>query len=139
MTGYRVTQSSRKTVNVASSTTNRSSIPAYCESTAIGLSMGSDSDMAWFLAETAGASLTGDERTLLFVELGCGEYHLAIERILNAAIACKATLPHVAIARLITWLDGYVGSPEERRLRALAAAIIARQFEFEVCAERSSL
>ena len=41
----------------------------------------------------ADVCLTGHERTMTFVELGCGEYHLAIERILNAVMSSRMTLP----------------------------------------------
>ena len=90
-------------------------------------SVTSDADMAWFLAVAADVCLTGHQRTMTFVELGCGEYHLAIERILNAVMAGRMTLSLSTFDRLTRWLDGYLGSPEEPRLRTMLTRIRARQ------------
>lgn len=95
----------------------------------VGLPVLSDATMAWWLAEAAGEVLVGHERTMTFVELGCGEYFLAIVRIINAASSRSTTLPVVIFDRLDGWLDGYVGSPEEPHLRARLARIRQRQFQ----------
>ncbi|KDO94278.1 hypothetical protein MAV100_27365, partial [Mycobacterium avium subsp. hominissuis 100] len=63
--------------------------------------------------------LTGDERTMVYVELGCGENHLAIERILAVVVENRLPLPAALLNMLNTWLDQYAGSPEEQRLRTL--------------------
>ena len=73
--------------------------------------------------------LTGHERTMTFVELGCGEYHLAIERILNAVMSHRMMLPAAIFDRLTRWLDGYAGSPEEPQLRTMLAEVRAPQFQ----------
>src|SRR5262245_5576671 len=93
------------------------------------LSTTSDADMAWLLAIAADVCLTGHERTMTFVELGCGENHLAIERVLNAVVSCRMTLPVAIFDRLTRWLDRYVGSPEEPRLRRMLSEIRAQQFQ----------
>jgi hypothetical protein len=85
--------------------------------------------MAWFLAVAADVCLTGHQRTMTFVELGCGEYHLAIERILNAVMSSRMTLSVAIFDRLTRWLDGYAGSFEEPRLRTMLAQIRTRQCE----------
>ena len=85
--------------------------------------------MGWLLVDTADVCLTGYERTMTFVELGCGEDHLAIERILNAVMSIRMTLPVAIFDRLTCWLDGYVGSPEEPQLRTTLAEIRAQQFQ----------
>jgi hypothetical protein len=95
----------------------------------VDLSMTSDANMAWLLAIAADVCLTGHERTMTFVELGCGENHLAIERILSAVMSSRMTLPVAIFDRLTRWLDGYVGSPEEPRLRTMLAEIRAQQFQ----------
>ena len=95
----------------------------------VDLSMTSDANMAWLLAIAADVCLTGHERTMTFVELGCGENHLAIERILNAVMSSRMTLPVAIFDRLTRWLDGYAGSPEEPRLRTMLAEIRAQQFQ----------
>ena len=95
----------------------------------VDLSMTSDANMAWLLAIAADVCLTGHERTMTFVELGCGENNLAIERILNAVRSSRMALPVAIFDRLTRWLDGYVGSPEEPRLRTMLAEIRAQQFQ----------
>jgi hypothetical protein len=85
--------------------------------------------MAWLLAIAADMCLTGHERTMTFVELGCGENHLAIERILNAVMSSGMALPVAIFDRLSRWLDGYVGSPEEPRLRTMLGEIRAQQIQ----------
>jgi hypothetical protein len=95
----------------------------------VDLSTTSDANMAWLLAIAADVCLTGHERMMTFVELGCGEHHLAIERILNAVMSSRMTLPVAIFDRLTRWLDGYVGSPEEPRLRTMLGEIRAQQFQ----------
>jgi hypothetical protein len=95
----------------------------------VDLTMTSDANMAWLLAIAADVCLTGHERTMTFVELGCGEYHLAIERILNAVMSSRMSLPVAIFDRLTSWLDRYVGCPEEPRLRTMLAEIRAQQFQ----------
>jgi hypothetical protein len=90
---------------------------------AFGKNMTSDSSVAWLLANAASPCLTGDERTMVFVELGCGDNHLAIERILAVVVHKRFPLPAALLATLTCWLDPYVGSREERRIRALAARV----------------
>jgi hypothetical protein len=94
----------------------------------VAVSTTSDANMAWMLAIAADACLTGYERTKIFVELGCGENHLAIERILHAIISRRVALPVAIFERLARWLDGYAGSPEEPRLRKMLGEIGAQQF-----------
>jgi len=91
--------------------------------------MTSDANMAWLLAIAADVCLTGHERTMTFVELGCGENHLAIKRILSAVTSRRMTLPVAIFDRLTRWLDGYVGSPEEPPLRTMLSEIRAQQFQ----------
>jgi hypothetical protein len=86
-------------------------------------------DMAWLLADAAAVYLTGYERTMAFVELGSGENYLAIERILNAAMSSRMTLPVPVFDGLTRWLDGYAGSPEEPQLRTMLTEIQSQQFE----------
>jgi hypothetical protein len=95
----------------------------------VDFSIISDANMAWLLADAADVCLTGYERTMTFVELGSGEDHLAIERMLNAVMSSRMTLPVAVFARLTRWLDGYAGSPEEPQLRIMLAEIRGPQFE----------
>jgi hypothetical protein len=93
------------------------------------LSIISDANMAWLLADAANVCLTGHERTMTFVELGCGENHLAIVRILNAVTSSRMALPVAIFDGLTRWLDAYAGSPEEPQLRTMLAEVRAQQFE----------
>ena len=79
------------------------------------------------LADAADMCLTGHERTMTFVELGCREHHLAIERILNAVLSSGMVLPVAIFDGLTRWLDGYVGSLEEPHLRTTVADVRAQQ------------
>ncbi|MDP7733094.1 tryptophanase [Mycobacterium sp. TY813] len=88
--------------------------------------MDSDAGMAWLLADAAEPCLTGDQRTMVFVELGGGENHLAIERILRVVVADGFPLSIAVLAALTEWLDLYVGSPEERLLRGLVSQVRAQ-------------
>jgi len=88
--------------------------------------MTSDSTAAWRLFEAAEACLTDDQRTIVCIELGSGENHLAIERILNAVAQNRFPLPAATYTMLATWLDLYTGSAEERRLRTLLTDIQSR-------------
>jgi hypothetical protein len=97
--------------------------------TTVDLSIISDADMAWMLTDAADTCLTGHERTMTFVELGCGEHHLAIERILNAVVSTRVALPLAIFDTLTRWLDGYAGSPEEPHLRTMVADVRAQQLE----------
>jgi hypothetical protein len=95
----------------------------------VDLSTTSDANVAWLLAIVADVCLTGHERTMTFVELGCGEDYLAVERILKAVMSSRMALPVVIFDRVSRWLDGYVGSPGEPRLRTMLAEIRAQQLQ----------
>lgn len=97
--------------------------------TAVDVSIIADADMAWMLADAATAYLTGHERMMTFVELGSGESHLAIQRILKVATSTRMLLPVVILDTLNRWLVGYVGSPDEARLRAMLTELRSQQFE----------
>ena len=83
----------------------------------------SDEDMAWLLVDAAKSVSTGYERTIVFVELGCGESYLAIKRILTALLSTRMALPVAILSKLTGWLNGYAGSPEEPQLRMMLAVI----------------
>jgi hypothetical protein len=117
------------TATLAPSAKVRSAGSSSPAPTTVDLSIISDGNVAWMLADAASVCLTGHERTMTFVELGCGEDHLAIERILNAVMSSRMTLPVAIFDRLTRWLDGYAGSPEEPQLRTMLADIRAQQFE----------
>jgi hypothetical protein len=59
---------------------------------------------------------------MIFVQLGCGDNHLAAERILAVVVRECFPLPATLLTTLTNWLDLYVGTREERRLRAFHCA-----------------
>ena len=89
----------------------------------------SDEDMAWLLVDAVESCLTGYERTVFFVELGCGDSNLAITRILTALISTRTALPVAILSKLTGWLNAYGGSPEEPQLRMMLDVIRLQQFE----------
>jgi hypothetical protein len=88
-----------------------------------------DEDMAWSLVDAVGSCLTGYERTIAFVELGCGESYLAIRRILTALVSTRMALPVAILSKLIGWLNCYAGNPEEPQLRMMLDVIRLQQSE----------
>ena len=117
------------TATLTPSATQRSAGLSSLAPTTVDLSIISDADVAWMLADAADMCLTGHERTMTFVELGCREHHLAIERILNAVLSSGMVLPVAIFDGLTRWLDGYAGSPEEPHLRTTVADVRAQQFQ----------
>ena len=89
----------------------------------------SDEDMAWSLVDAVKSCLTDYERTIVFVELGCGEIYLAIKRILTALLSTRMAVPVAILSKLTSWLNGYAGSPEEPQLRMMLAVIRLQQSE----------
>ena len=89
----------------------------------------SDEDMAWLLVDAVRSCLTGYERTVVFVELGCGEAYLAVKRILTALLSTRMALPEAILSMLTGWLNGYAGSPEEPQLWMMLAVIRLQQCE----------
>ncbi len=83
----------------------------------------SDEDMAWSLVDAVKSCLTDYERTVVFVELGCGEGYLVIKRIITVLLATRMTLPEAILWKLSRWLNGYAGSPEEPQLRMMLDVI----------------
>src|SRR6516162_11279418 len=79
----------------------------------------SDEDMAWLLVDAVRSCLTDCDRTIVFVELGCGESYLVIKRILIALLSTRMVLPVATLPKLAGWLNGYAGSPEEPQLRMM--------------------
>jgi hypothetical protein len=116
---------------LASSTTlnfaSRGSLPQSRPT--IDPSIISDDDMAWLLADAVKPCLTGDERTIVFIELGCGESYLAITRILAILLSSRIALPEPLLSKLSHWLNGYAASPEEPQLRIMLAVIRLQQSE----------
>jgi hypothetical protein len=119
----RSTSGNRTAASAKANSTGSSSAPETLD-----VSIISDTKMSWMLVDAANGCLTGYQRTMTFVELGAGEDHLAITRILNAVVSTRITLPTAVFDGLARWLEGYVGSADEPQLRTLLAEIRAPQF-----------
>jgi hypothetical protein len=121
----------RAMARLASSTTlNFASCDLLTQSSpTIDPSIISDEDMVWSLVDAVKWCLSDYERTLVFVELGCGEIYLVIKRILTALLSTPMTLPVAMLSKLTSWLNGYAGSPEELQLRMMLAIIRMQQSE----------
>jgi hypothetical protein len=79
----------------------------------------SESDLAWDLASALESVLTAADRTLIFAKIGAGEVFGAIGDLLVAAQNLSPTFPPELLLRASTWLDAYIGSDDETRLREL--------------------
>ena len=88
-----------------------------------------DEEMAWLLVDAVNSSLTGYDRTTVFVELGGGECYLVIAHILVALMSSQVTLPVAILAKLTLWLNGYAGCSEEPRLRVMLDVLRLQQCE----------
>lgn len=120
----------RAMARLASSTTlNFTSRGSLAQSRKVDPSVISDEEMAWLLVDAVKSRLTGYERTVVFVELGCGESYLVIKRILTFLMSNRMTLPAATLSRVTDWLNGYAGSPEEPRLRMMLDVIRLQQSE----------
>jgi hypothetical protein len=121
--GSGVRSASSLTLNLASRGSLAQSRPT------IEPSIISDEDMAWLVVDAVKSCLTDYERTMVFIELGCGESYLAIKRILAVLLSNRMTLPVAILSKLTGWLNGYAGSPEEPQLRMMLAVIRLQQRE----------
>jgi hypothetical protein len=120
----------RAMTRLASTTLNFASRGSLAQSRpTIEPSIISDEDMAWLLVDAVKSCLTGYERTIVFVELGCGEFYLVIKRILTAFLSTRIILPEATLSKLTGWLNGYAGCPEEPQLTMMLAIIRLQQFE----------
>jgi hypothetical protein len=117
------------TATLAPSANVRSAGSSSPPLTTVDCSIISDANIAWLLADAADVCLTGYQRTMTFVELGSGEHHLAIGRILKAVKSRRMTLSAAVFDKLTHWLVGYAGSPDEPQLRAMLAETRAQRFE----------
>ncbi|WNG88054.1 MULTISPECIES: tryptophanase [Mycobacteriaceae] len=77
-----------------------------------------ESQLAWELADRIGARLSHEERTAVFVDLGCGDFLSAIHRILHIVAQSQHRLPAMSLERLHIWSRTYGREPEYAPLLA---------------------
>jgi hypothetical protein len=66
-----------------------------------------ESQLAWELADRIGTRLSPEERTAVFVDIGCGDFLNAIDRILHIAVQKQHSLPAMSLERLHSWSRVY--------------------------------
>ncbi|GAA2546297.1 hypothetical protein GCM10010409_21500 [Mycolicibacterium diernhoferi] len=77
-----------------------------------------ESQLAWELADRVGARLSHEDRTAVFVDLGCGDFLSAIHRILHIVVQNQHRLPAMSLERLHIWSRIYGREPEYAPLLA---------------------
>jgi hypothetical protein len=82
-----------------------------------------DRDLAWRLADELAGSLGEDERTAVYVELGCGHQGRAITLLLHAAVRDGLVVPGSLVRDVKRWLDFYAGNVDEPPIRDLVKQI----------------
>ena len=85
--------------------------------------MSSEAQLAWRLAGAAVICYDGDDRTVVYTELGAGETFSVIGRILAIAVRKRCPLPAELVGALTRWLDGYTGHEGEPAIRRLLARV----------------
>lgn len=80
-------------------------------------------DVAWQLAEHLRNRLPEANRSTMYCTLGSGDTFDALAAILDMAVRRRQTVPQDIVTQLHAWLDGYLGNPDEPRLRAAVRTI----------------
>jgi hypothetical protein len=81
--------------------------------------MTSQFELAWALAKAEAPRLRRADRNRIYAEIGAGETYSAIVRLLTTAARGSLPLPLELIGEIRRWLFGYIGTPDEPRLRRL--------------------
>jgi len=87
-----------------------------------------DHELAWLLIDNIASRFTDDEKTAIYVELGCGSWWEAITHMLKVAVRENITLPEPLIGKLTVWLDGYAGNVDEPATRELLHRLQRRAY-----------
>lgn len=77
-----------------------------------------EADLAWQLAELVAGRLSAVKRSAIFAQLGAGESHRVIVKLLDTSVQARVSVPREVLATLHEWLQSYRGSGDEPRLRA---------------------
>jgi hypothetical protein len=80
-----------------------------------------EDDLAWNLVEQYRDLMTAEERTVVFVSLGVGDYPAAIRSVLSAIATQKKTLSSRTVADVQAWIDCYETDAEFGVLLSRAA------------------
>lgn len=81
-----------------------------------------DEALAWELAAAARPHLNrGADR--IYIAIGIGDTFEAIDTLITAIARDRIPLGPEVLASVATWLDCYLGQPDERRLRQLLSDV----------------
>jgi hypothetical protein len=79
--------------------------------------------VAWQLAEDLRDRIPETDRVTMYCTLGTGDTFDALATITELAVRHHQTVSHNTVTQLHAWLDGYLGNPDEPRIRASIRAI----------------
>ncbi|MDX1893448.1 hypothetical protein [Mycolicibacterium sp. 050158] len=83
----------------------------------------SPDQVAWQLAEDLRDRIPETDRVTMYCTLGTGDVFDALTTIMELAIRHHQTVAHDSVTQLHAWLDGYLGNPDEPRMRAAIRAM----------------
>ena len=89
--------------------------------------MPSDDGPAWALADHISAHLVDDDKTAIYLDLGCGNDWGAIAHMLNVTVRDRLRVSEAIIDQVSGWLDGYAGTADEPTIRELLRQLQRRQ------------
>lgn len=78
-----------------------------------------EADLAWQVATEITPHLTRDEKSAVYLTIGCDDNFEAIVDMLALAQSSRILLSHNTLGSVTRWLDGYIGSAEEPVIRKL--------------------
>ena len=84
-----------------------------------------ESSLAWALVEEAAPHLSNVERRSIHVAIGAGETFKVIRHLIASSAGERVILSPNLLHRCTTWLDGYAGHEDARRLRDLVESSLA--------------
>lgn len=82
-----------------------------------------EKQFAWALIDAAASFLSSASRSWLCVKIGAGEQRQAIVELLAGFVTNGTELPPALAPSLWAWINGFLGSASEPRLRDLASRI----------------
>jgi hypothetical protein len=83
-------------------------------------------ELAWALADHIAPNLVDDDRTAVYVDLGCGNGWEAIAHMLHVSVRKNLRVPEALLCQIAVWLDGYAGTPDEPAIRQLLCQLQPR-------------
>lgn len=82
-----------------------------------------EADLAWQVAAEITTHLTRDEKSAVYLTIGCDDILKAIVDMLTLAQNSRISLSNKTLGSITRWLDGYIGSAEEPVIRKLLTQI----------------